>query len=307
VTVQSQANTIIAYMQQQSSALSTVQNQLSSGYRIQTPADDPAGYAALAQARATSQQFATYSQTMSDATSTLNAGVDAFQDVNNILTQAKQIATSGANANTDPSGYQVMATQVNGLINRLVSDANTQVDGQYLFGGTATDTPPFQVTTDAQGNTTGVTYSGSADAARSLIGPGQTVDTRYAGSQVFQQAGADVFQALINLRNNLTDPTLTQSQSSMSAALNQSLTDIGSATTAVGNTTAQQSSSLSTLSAIQNRVQDLKLASDSRIGTVGGTDYSSAIVQMQEQDTALQASMAVSARLFQPNLLSFIQ
>ena len=36
-------------------------------------------------------------------------------------------------------------------------------------------------------------------------GQNQTVDTRYAGSEVFQQPGADVFQALITLRDNLRD------------------------------------------------------------------------------------------------------
>ncbi|MDB5307480.1 MAG: flgL [Gemmataceae bacterium] len=307
VTAQSQANNVIAYMQQQSSTLASVQGQLASGFRIQAPSDDPAGYAVLSGAKASSLQFATYTQTMTDATDTLNSGVSALQDVSGILSQARQLATQGADATTDATGYKAIASQVNGLISRLLTDANTAVGGKYLFGGTATDSAPFQVTaTDAQGNPTAISYTGSPDRARALIGPGQTVDTRYVGSQVFQQPGADVFQTLINLRNNLTDPTLTSSQGGMSAALNQRLSDLTAAAGAVSNTTAEQSSNLATLSAVQGRVDDLKLAADAQVGTVGGTDYSSAIVKMQEQEVALQASAAVSAKLLQPNLLSFI-
>jgi flagellar hook-associated protein 3 FlgL len=310
VTAQTLASNVIANMEQQSSALATITNQVSSGIRIQSPSDDPAGWVALTQAQTASNQLGAYSQTISDATSTLNAGTSALQNVSNILSQATQIATQGANVNTatSPDGYSALATQVNGLITQLVSAANSTSGGTYLFGGTATTAPPFQVTaTDAQGDPNSVSYVGSTAPGRELIGAGQTVDTRYVGSQVFQASGADAFQALITLRNNLTNPTLTQSEASMSTALNQSLSDISAASTSVDNATAEQASSVSTLTATQSRVQALQLAANTEVGNVGGTDYTSAIVQMQSDQTALQASEDVSAKLLQTNLLSFIQ
>lgn len=305
-TAQSQMNNVTAYLQKQSSALTTVLGQLSSGLRIQAPSDDPAGYVAVSQAKVQSGQFATYSQTMTDATSTLNAGVSALQDTNDIFTQAKQLAQQGANATTNPAGLKALADQVDSLVSRLVSTANTQFGSQYLFGGAASDAPPFEVTgTNAQGQATAVTYNGSGHQAQALIGPNQTVDTLYSGDKVFQKTGADAFQTLISLRDTLNNSSL--SQTDMAAAMNQSLKDIDAVAGSIRDTTAQQSSSLVNLGALQSRVQDLKLAADTQVTNIGRTDYSSAIVQMQEQETAMQATLAVSARLVQPSLLSFIQ
>jgi flagellar hook-associated protein 3 FlgL len=308
VTGQMQANDAIAYMQQQSAALATVQDQLSSGIQLQVPSDNPVGYTTLAQAQTASLQYATYNQTITNANSTLSASASALQNINNILTQAKAIATQGADATTDSTGYQALATEVNSLISESMTNANSSLDGTYLFGGTANNVPPFQVTaTDANGNPTAISYNGSSDPGQALIGPGQTVNTEYAGNQVFQQTGADLFQALINLRNNLTSPTLTQSQNSMSQALNQSLSQISSASTAIQKVTAQQSSSMSMLNSVQTQVQNLQLAANTQAGNVSSTDYSSAIVQMQEQETSLQASMTVASKILQPSLLNFIQ
>jgi flagellar hook-associated protein 3 FlgL len=303
-----QANDTIAYMQQQSAALATVQDQVASGVQLQVPSDNPVGYTTLAQAQTASLQYATYNNTITNATSTLNASASALSNVNNILTQAQSIATQGADATTNATGYKALATEVTSLINEAVTNANASQDGSYLFGGTATTTPPFSVSaTDANGNPTAVTYNGSSDPSQALIGPGQTVNTQYAGNQVFQQASGDVFQALITLQNNLNDPTLAQSQGSMSQALNQSLTQISSASSALANVTATQSANLSTLSSVQTQVQNLQLAANTQAGDVSSTDYTSAIVQMQQQETALQASMTVASKLIQPSLLNFLQ
>lgn len=307
VTAQTQTANAIAYLRQQTTAVAKYQDQVSSGLRVKLPSDDPAGYAQLARANADGLRLDTYAQTMSDATADLNAGVSALQDVNDALVQAKQLAQEGINDTTDPTSAAALATQVDALIDRVMAAGNTQSsDGKYLFGGTATGTPPFQVAaTDAAGRPTAISYAGSADRARALIGPGQTVDTRYAGDQVFQQTGADAFQALIDLRDNLRNTTL--SGTARTAALTQSLSAVDAARDAIGNTTGEQSAHLANLDALQTRVGDLKLAAQQRAGDIGDTDYADAVVKLNAQQTALQATVAVSAKLLQPTLLNFIQ
>jgi flagellar hook-associated protein 3 FlgL len=305
VTGQTQVSNAIAYIRNSSDGLAKYQDQLSSGLRVKLPSDDPVQYPALARAKAESARLTAYAATMSDATTSLNAGVSALQDANDVLTQAKQLAAQGANGDVNQNDQDALATQVDALIDRMVAAGNTQVNGHYLFGGTATDTPPFRVaTTNAQGKPATIAYDGSADRGRALIGAGQTVDTKYVGSAVLQQGGGDVFQTLTSLRDALRDPAM--SQAAKSQALNQSLSQIDTAQTAIGNAMGEQSSSLATLDSLQSRMQDLKLTADTRSGEIEGTDYAEAVVKMQEQENTLQASLAVSARLLQPSLLSFI-
>lgn len=305
VTAQTQTASAIANMQRQTAAIARYQSELSSGWRVQLPSDDPAAYPALVRARTTSTRYAAYDQTISESTGTLNSGVTALGDVNNVLVRAKQIAIEGADASTTADGLAALANEVDGLINRALSAGNTQVDDQYLFGGTATGAPPFRVATfDANGKPATIAYDGAAERARTVIGPGQTVDTRYAGTEVLQNASGDVFQALIGLRDDLRNPANAKGGS---AIFNQRLGEIDKARDVISNVTGEQASSLATLQAIQARMSDLKLSADTRVGDLAATDFAETIVKMQEQSTGLQATLSVSSKLLQPSLLDFIR
>jgi flagellar hook-associated protein 3 FlgL len=305
VTAQTQTNNAIAYLRREGTNLAKYNDQLGSGLRVKAASDDPTNYPALLQAKASSGRFATYTQTVSDATSDLDAGVSALNDINDALTRAKQIAVEGADATTDAAGQAALATEVDSLINRVMQSANSKNGDAYLFGGTATETAPFQVTaTDAQGNPTAISYTGSANRARTLTGPGQTVDTKYVGSQVFQQSGADVFQALIGLRDLLRSaaPTTAKAQQ-----LSQQIGVVDAARSALTDTTGEQSANLAAMDGIKNRLTDLKLAADGRATDLESTDYAEAVLKMNEQQSDLQATMSVAAKLLQPSLLNFIQ
>lgn len=305
VTGQTQVASAIAYLRQGSAGLAKYNDQLSSGNRVKLPSDDPTQYPTLLRAKADSGRFAAYGQTMSDATSALNAGVDALQAANDLLVRAKNIGLEGANSNNSADAYEALAIEVDGLITQAVRTGNSQLDGKFMFGGTQTGTPPFRVaTTDSAGRPATVVYDGAADRTRAVIGPGQTVDTRYAGDQVFQTTGADMFAALIGLRDDLRSAAPVASKP---ALVNARLAQLDGARDAVADRMAEQSSNLASLDALQNRMTDLKLTADQRSGEIEGTDYAEAVVKMQQFQNGLQASMAVSSKLLQPSLLDFIR
>jgi flagellar hook-associated protein 3 FlgL len=308
VTSQTQTSSAIAYMRQRNAELAKYQEQLSSGVRLAKPSDDPAAFPALSQVKAASDRLGAYAQNISDSTAVLNAGVSALQTVNDLLVQAKSLALEGSDAatSTDPTSLEALATQVDGLIDQALKTANSQPDGKSIFGGTAISTQPFRVaTTDAQGRPLTIAYGGADQRTRTLTGPEQTVDTRYVGSGVFQKPGADVFQSLITLRDNLRSGSLTGA--ARDAAFQQSISDLDAARDGIGDVTAEQSANLATLQTVQNLTGDHKLTADERVGELQGTDYPAAIVKMQEQQAALQAIYATTSKLIQPGLLNFIQ
>lgn len=308
VAGQTQTNNAIAYMRQRTAELAKYQDQVSSGLRVKLPSDDPSAFTALSQAKAASARLGAYAQNVSESTAVLNSSVSTLQDVNDALVRAKQIALEGADAtaNSDPNSVEALAVEVDGLIDRVLKSANAQPDGKSVFGGTAIAAQPFRVaTTDAQGRPLTIAYDGAAERTRTLTGPNQTADTRYDGSQVFQQPGADVFQSLIQLRDQLRDTTLTGP--ARAQAFQQRVSAVDAARDAIGETTAQQSSTLATLESIQSLTGEVKLTADTRIGELSGTDYAEAVVKMQENETALQAIYATTTRLLQPGFLDFIR
>lgn len=125
------------------SNLNTIQEQISTGLKINQPSDNPAGTAeamSIGSAMAQNQQYQT---NVTSAQSMLSTTSGALQTVSNILLSARQIASEGANS-TDSSTYQSLVQQVQALTTQLVGVANTQNGSdEYVFGGTATKTPPY--------------------------------------------------------------------------------------------------------------------------------------------------------------------
>lgn len=306
VTGQTQVNNAIANLRRQASDAAKFQDQLSSGLKVKAASDNPTAFATLTTAKASGKRMSTYQQTLNDSTSDLNAGVSVLQETTRLLTRASQLAIDGASGTIDATGFEAIASEVDSLIDSLLTTANQQQDGRYLFSGTATDTPPFRVDTlTADGKPATIAYDGAAERSRALVSPSQTVDNRYAGDEVFQATGQDVFAALIGLRDDLRNTTLTESEKT--AAASARLGDIQTARDRVGEVMGEQSATLAGMEAIQSRLSDLKLNADSRAGDLEATDFAEAVLRLREQEAGFQATLGVSAKLLQPSLLDFIR
>lgn len=306
VTPQTQTGDALANIRRQQTNVFRVQNQISTGFRVVVASDDPSAYSAIQEAKASSQRSDLYTQNLSDVNNDLNTGVSALQEVNNALVRARQIASEGVDQTLDLGSRTALATEVDSLIDRAVRAGNVQADGKYLFGGSAISTPPFVVSAaNSNGQPTAVTYTGADTRTSGLISPNQSVDTKYVGSQVFQKFGADVFQALITLRDTLRDPAMTDAQ--RSAALSQQVGSVEAARTGIAETMGEQSAALASAEAIGNRVLDLKLSADTRSSDLESTDYAAAVTKLKEQDNAFAATLAITAQLFQTSLMDFLR
>jgi flagellar hook-associated protein 3 FlgL len=305
VSTQGMVDQVLSQLQAETSALSTLNQQISSGVLISKPSVNPAVFVQAQTFQDQSDQLQIYQTNIGTTTTTLNSSVSALQNVGNLLSTAQQQASLAVNGSTDPAAYPAIADEVNGLIQQLMTLVNAQSNGQYSFGGTKTSQPPFVVTsTNAAGDPEVVTYQGSTTAAQAIVGQGQTVNTFYAGDQVFQQPGADVFQALIGLRDALTNPNLTPLQ--VSQAATAQMAEIQQAQTTVQNTVGQQSSSLQALQAMGNQFSTLQLNDKTQNSNLTSTDISTAIVSLQEQQNLLQATLEITSRLFSPSFLTFM-
>jgi flagellar hook-associated protein 3 FlgL len=306
VTNQTQSANAVYFLRQQAGEAARFQDQLSSGLKVKVASDNPAAFASVTQSLAISRRTGTYQQTINDATADLNTGVSSLVDAGQVVAKAKQLAISAANSGNDTSEYEAYASEVDSLLNQMLDIANRQSDGRYLFGGTADGAKPFRVgTLTPGGKPASIAYDGAAERASGRIGPSQTVDTKYVGSQVFQAAGADVFAELIGLRDDLRDTSLPSG--TKAKAISDRIGTLDAAQKQLGSVTGEQSAALAGMEALQERLVDLKLNADSRVTELSGTDYAEAVVKLKEQEAAYQATLGVTGRLIQPSLLDFIR
>ena len=85
-----------------SAAQAKATEQLSSGYKISSAADDPAGYAISFTLGVKDAVLQTAINNANQGTAMLQVAQGAMQQVGNILTQLKQLATEAASANDGP-------------------------------------------------------------------------------------------------------------------------------------------------------------------------------------------------------------
>lgn len=134
----------IANLQTRQAALSNLQQSLSSGKKINTPADDPTGAAQAERALnrlsriATDQRaLETQRNTIAQAESTLGSITDAMQ-------QANELVVSAGSGTLTTADRKTITDQIAGLRQTILSLANTQdANGQPIFSALGSAQNPF--------------------------------------------------------------------------------------------------------------------------------------------------------------------
>ncbi|MFL6606006.1 MAG: flagellar hook-associated protein FlgL [Steroidobacteraceae bacterium] len=175
----------LSQMQNLQADLSKTQNDLSTGKKLHSAADDPAGMSQVNQLNvqlSASQQYVTNGNY---ATSTLQLELQAMSDATNVLQSARDLAVQANNPALSAAQRGDIAAQLTQQLQNLVAIGN-RVDGSgnQLFAGNASSTVPFA----QSGNT--VTYNGSSLVSQIQVGPNQRISSGDTGATVFMNIPA---------------------------------------------------------------------------------------------------------------------
>ena len=129
-------------IQQSQQALSTALQQVSTGFRVNQPSDDPAASANMVLSLASTANVDQYTKNISAVTSQMQTADSALSSVVTSLNTAITLGTSGTSGILTAANKQAIATQVQGVLANVVSQANASYQGTYLFGGSETTRPP---------------------------------------------------------------------------------------------------------------------------------------------------------------------
>ena len=122
-------------------ALSTNQQRLGTGLRINSAADDAAGLQIATRLNAQSRGMAVAIRNTGDAVSLLQTAEGAFSEMTDIVQRMKDLATQGANDTNSAHDLAALQSEYNELGNELANIIkNTKYAGENLFSdGTVTD------------------------------------------------------------------------------------------------------------------------------------------------------------------------
>lgn len=152
----------------------------STGLRVSAPADDPHAFARIASLKSGESRLDARASGLSRAESSLSLGESTLAQASDVVSRAQELAVQMADGSMSAADRAIAAKEVTQLRQALVGLANTKGPEGYLFGGTRTDTPPF----DAAG-----TFAGNDGAVSVEIADGMTLRNNPSGARAFTAAG----------------------------------------------------------------------------------------------------------------------
>ena len=173
-------NDAVAQMDALREAMSGTQQDLSTGLKVRSAADDPTGMAQVNQMNVELSASTQYVTNSNAAQTNLQFEAQALTDATNILQNANSLAVQ-ANSSTLSAGQrQDIAAQLQQDLQSLTAIGNrTDSAGNYLFGGYANGTPPF-----AQSGSN-VSYKGANAGIQVQISQDQSISIGDTGASAF--------------------------------------------------------------------------------------------------------------------------
>ncbi len=298
-----------------SDAMLQANQMVSSGKRINRLSDDPVGLVSVMNLRSSLEEIGQLERNINMGESWLKMGEIALGQIEDILTETKTLCIQMANATQGQAERADAAIAVEGHLQQVLSLANTQVDGRYIFSGTKTDTAPYVLhegdPSDPTDPTT-VIYQGNDTAFEVRIARGMNVAAGRVGPEIFGSWGNDpadnwgdpdegpdnVFKTLIDLKAHL--------QGNDVDGIRTAMTELDDQMDNLRSLTSDTGAKLLRMESKTNIIQDLKLTYSERKSGIEDADMAEAIMELRAKETAYQAALASSAKVMKMSLVDFL-
>ncbi|MDI1291401.1 MAG: flagellar hook-associated protein FlgL [Methylobacter sp.] len=170
-------------MGKQQTELAKVQQQISSGRKVSTPAEDPAAAVRVLDLDKTIAKTEQHQSNIATVRGRLNLEESALETANNIMFRAKDLTIQAiSSATLNDSDRLSIKFEVDQLIEQLAGVANTQnANGEFIFSGDLSTVPAFT----KQAATGEYVYQGGTQQRALQIGSSRQVADSDLGSTVF--------------------------------------------------------------------------------------------------------------------------
>jgi flagellar hook-associated protein 3 FlgL len=260
--------------------------QATTGQRINTVSDDPVDASQIMRMTSQIGDIDQFRRNGTFATTKLSTEDVAISSLRDAISKAKTLALSNTSSDPNDPIRQAALNEAKSLKDQMVALGNTQVGDQYIFGGDYSTAPPFQ---------SNGTYVGNLSPQQVEISSGVTISVNHAGQPLF----TDALTAIDNLITQLGSGTPDQ--------INAAATNL----TAAGDT------ALGLQAEVGSRLQDIQTASTNlaaqssslmdRRDSLSTVDQATAIVDLQNEQTALERAYAVVGRVMQSSLTDYLK
>ncbi|HEX3746456.1 MAG TPA: flagellin [Bryobacteraceae bacterium] len=278
--------------------------QVSSGLQISVASDAPDQIGYLLQLRANRLHNTQVQSNLTLAQTDAQSADDALSSSIQLLDTATTLATQGATATATATSRASMAEQVQSILQQMVANSQTNVQGAFIFSGDQDQTP--QYTWDATQANPVVTQQTSSSTRLVENPAGGTFQASLTAQHIFDDrdpatgnpATDNVFNALNTLVTALNNNDTAGISSSVSL-LQAASVHLNTAQSFYGNLEDQ-------IQGANTYASNYDIQLQTEISNIQDADVARAASELTEANTQLQASMQMQGQMPHSSLFNYL-
>jgi flagellar hook-associated protein 3 FlgL len=269
------------------------QQQISSGLKVSQPSDAPDQLSPILQLHAQINQNESLQSSLNTAKTTVTAAEQALSNSVELLQNASVIASEATGASQTSDSRAALAQNVQGLLQQMVSNSQTTVDGKFIFSGDQNLTQLYQLDPSSP---TGVDRLAIAANTDLVQGPGGVqIPASLTANGIFDHRNPDDTVAGDNVFSTLNGLVVAL-QNNDSVGINSSISALQTASTYMNDQLAFYGTAQNRIDASVTNAQNDTVQLQSELSSRQDADETAAITQLTQAQTQLQAALAAQAR-----------
>lgn len=166
-------------------SIARLQEQVSTGSRINRASDDPSDACRVLRLESQERSLAGYIDTLNELVSRLEISTTVTQTMITELGETRVRITQVTSGIYDDEARKRAADSIDNILEQVLSLANTEHSDSHLFAGSDTAGVPY-VAQRTNGQITSVTYQGSRQQRDIEVAPGVQATAYYVGDNIFR-------------------------------------------------------------------------------------------------------------------------
>lgn len=272
-----------------------LQDQLSTGRRINKPSDDPVGISYSMRYRSDLGANDQYQRNVDATVSFLDYTDTALEQAGQVMQRARELTVQAANGTNSEESLNAIKIEIDQLYNQLTTIGNSQFNGKYVFNGQITDVIPFP---DPSNAADAITDNGEI---KFEIGAGVLISMNKTAEQVFGASGTNenAFKIMKDLSAAIGSSNKTEIQNAIDL-IDKRLNVVLGARSDIGAKTNR-------IQLAEDRLKDIGINLQSLQSKTEDADMSVVITNLKMEENVYQASLSVGSKVIMPTLLDFLR
>jgi len=278
--------------------MADIQEQLSSGKKINKASDDRGAFVHVMRLRGNLGENEQYIRNIDQAISFLDTTDSTMDDITQVVQRVRELTVQAANDSNNTSSREAISEEIGILKGQLQMLANVNYGSKYIFAGTNVTQLPCGESK----------WTGNGNVIRIEIGPGVTVPVNvdmqgFFGSPTGLDEGGTPDNGIFALLNGIIDDIA----SGESTAISNNLNTIDGKIDEILCKRASVGARVNRLELHQNRLEDNKVALGGLLSKSEDVDLSEVIMNLQMQENVYNASLSAASKIIMPSLVDFLR